>query len=94
MAELSKDGAMTDQHTDNVPDNNDPLRADRTARQDEGIFERLEENPEDPDAQLDAALEASMDGSDPVSISQPARAAEPAPTDGQHGEEAEVRSNA
>ena len=66
----------------------------QTAMQDPKISERLEENPEDADAQLDAALDASMDGSDPISISQPARAAEPAPTDGQNGEDPEVRSNA
>ncbi len=79
-----------------------PVRTDRapacpegqTAMQDAALVERLEDNPEDPDAQLDAALDASMDGSDPISIAQPARAAEPAPTDGQHGEEPEVRSNA
>ncbi len=90
---------MTDNHSpaanDPAPEAQDgPLAADRTAPQDERIVERLEENPEDPDAQLDAALEASMDGSDPVSIAQPARSAEPAPTDGQHGEDPEVRSNA
>lgn len=90
---------MTDHHpdpaNDQAPEARDaPLAADRTAPQDERILERLEENPEDPDAQLDAALEASMDGSDPVSIAQPARSAEPAPTDGQHGEDPEVRSNA
>jgi hypothetical protein len=80
----------------------DPLSTDlnpahpegQTAMQDEAILQRLADNPEDADAQLDAALDASMDGSDPISISQPARAAEPAPTDGQHGEEPEVRSNA
>lgn len=72
-----------------------PAQADgQTAMQDPAIMARLEENPEDVDAQLDAALDASMDGSDPVSLSQPGRAAEPAPVDGRHGEEPEVRSNA
>jgi len=80
---------------DQVPEaQHGPLASDRAAPHDERILERLEENPEDPDAQLDAALEASMDGSDPVSIAQPARSAEPAPTDGQHGDDPEVRSNA
>jgi len=80
---------MTD-HLPRAPDG--AQAADRAVPQDEQIIERLEENPEDPDAQLDAALEASMDGSDPISIAQPGRSAEPAPTDGQHGAEPEVRS--
>jgi hypothetical protein len=71
----------------------DAQAADRAVPQDEQIIERLEENPEDPDAQLDAALEASMDGSDPVSIVQPGRSAEPAPTDGQHGADSGVGSS-
>lgn len=83
---------MTD-HLPPTPDDRDGTHgAEKAAPQDERIVERLEENPEDPDAQLDAALEASMDGSDPISIAQPARTAEPAPTDGQHGEEPEGRS--
>jgi hypothetical protein len=82
---------MTD-YLPQTPINKDgALDADRAVPQDEQIIGRLEENPADPDAQLDAALEASMDGSDPISIAQPARAAEPAPTDGQHGAEAERR---
>jgi hypothetical protein len=85
---------MTDTKPLESTDQNPAHPERQTAMQDERIVERLEENPEDADAQLDAALDASMDGSDPISISQPARAAEPAPTDGQHGEEAEVRSNA
>jgi hypothetical protein len=80
--------------TPTPPDRNPAQAEGQNAMQDQRIVERLEECPEDPDAQLDAALDASMDGSDPISISQPARAAEPAPTDGQHGEEPEVRSNA
>jgi hypothetical protein len=85
---------MTDTKPLASTDQNPAHPEGQTAMQDERIVERLEECPEDPDAQLDAALDASMDGSDPISISQPARAAEPAPTDGQHGEKPEVRSNA
>lgn len=88
---------MTDTITTAKPastDQNPAHPEGQNAMQDEKIVRRLEENPEDADAQLDAALDASMDGSDPVSIAQPARAAEPAPVDGQHGEEPEMRSNA
>ena len=84
-------------HTPDTPDTpaRNPAYAEgQTAMQDPAIMARLEENPEDIDAQLDAALDASMDGSDPISLSQPARAQEPAPVAGQHGEEPEVRSNA
>jgi len=77
-----------------MTDHDDADPAEQHAMQDHRIIERLQECPEDPDAQLDAALDGSMDASDPISIAQPARAAEPAPVDGQHGEEAEVRSNA
>jgi hypothetical protein len=84
-----------DTRTKSVSTDQNPAHPEgQTALQDESIVQRLKENPEDADAQLDAALDASMDGSDPISIAQPARAAEPAPTDGQHGEEPEVRSNA
>lgn len=86
---------MTDTTTTPMPasTNQNPSHPDgQTAMQDEQIVRRLEENPEDADAQLDAALDASMDGSDPISIAQPARKAEPAPVDGQHGEGPEVRS--
>jgi hypothetical protein len=85
---------VTDAQTRMPTDLNPAHPEGQTALQDEALVERLEANPEDPDAQLDAALDASMDGSDPISIAQPARTAEPAPTDGQHGEEPEVRSNA
>jgi hypothetical protein len=87
---------MTDTITTPKPASTDqnPAHPERqTAMQDEKIVQRLAENPEDADAQLDAALDASMDGSDPISIAQPARAAEPAPVDGQHGEESEVGHN-
>lgn len=86
---------MTDTEFNPISTEQNPAHPERqVAMQDEAIVQRLEENPEDADAQLDAALDASMDGSDPISISQPARSAEPAPTDGQHGEEPEIRGNA
>lgn len=77
---------MTDAIVKLVSTDKNPAHAEgQTAMQDETIVQRLEENPQDADAQLDAALDASMDGSDPISIAQPARRAEPAPTEGQHG---------
>jgi hypothetical protein len=88
---------MTDTKTTKKPSSTDQKPAHpegQTAMQDENIVQRLAANPADADAQLDAALDASMDGSDPISIAQPARAAEPATSDGQHGEESEVGHNA
>ena len=77
---------MTDAIVKLVSTDQNPAHAEgQTAMQDETIVRRLAENPQDADAQLDAALDASMDGSDPISIAQPARSAEPAPTQEQHG---------
>lgn len=83
---------MTDHLPQTATEQGSPPETERAVPQDEQFMERLVANPEDPDAQLDAALEASMDGSDPISIAQPGRSAEPAPIDGQHGEEPEGRS--
>lgn len=52
------------------------------AGQDESIARRLQKNPENVDAQLDNGLDETMDGSDPVSISQPGTSTEPAPSSG------------
>jgi hypothetical protein len=52
------------------------------AGQDESITRRLQKNPENVDAQLDNGLDETMDGSDPVSISQPGVSSEPAPSSG------------
>jgi hypothetical protein len=52
------------------------------AGQDESIARRLQKNPENADAQLDNGLDETMDGSDPVSISQPGGSSEPAPSSG------------
>lgn len=60
------------------------------AMQDEDIVQRLEDNPEDPDAQLDAGLDQSMDGSDPVATVQPGDTGEPLPSSG-YDEEAEEK---
>jgi hypothetical protein len=51
------------------------------AGQDKSIAKRLEKNPGSKQAQLDNALDESMDASDPPSTTQPARN-EPAPSSG------------
>ena len=52
------------------------------AGQDKSIAKRLEKNPDSVDARLDNGLDETMDGSDPVSISQPGASTEPAPSSG------------
>lgn len=52
------------------------------AMQDEGINQRLEDDPEDSDARLDAGLDQSMDASDPPSSTQPVHSNDPAPSSG------------
>jgi len=52
------------------------------AGQDKSITRRLEKNPDSDQAQLDNALDESMDASDPPSNTQPARSSEPAPSSG------------
>ena len=59
------------------------------AGQDKSIARRLEKNPESPDAQLDNALDESMDASDPPATTQGAHN-EPAPSSG-YDEEAEAQ---
>lgn len=44
---------------------------DQNAMQDEDIVRRLEEQPANVDAQLDAGLDQSMDASDPPAALQP-----------------------
>jgi hypothetical protein len=51
------------------------------AGQDKSIGRRLEKNPSSKEAQLDNALDESMDASDPPSTTQPAHN-EPAPSSG------------
>ncbi|MBI0474055.1 hypothetical protein D9601_01570 [Sphingomonas sp. MA1305] len=60
------------------------------AGQDRSISERLERNPENPDARLDNALDESMDASDPPASTQPVHNNGPAPSSG-YDEEAEKR---
>lgn len=57
------------------------------AGQDKSITKRLQKNPDSVDARLDNGLDETMDGSDPVAISEP-DGSEPAPSSG-YDEEAE-----
>ena len=65
-------------------------RSSRDAGQDESINERLKRNPESQDARLDAALDESMDASDPPASTQPVHRHNPAPSSG-YDAEAEKR---
>ena len=66
------------------------LRGDprQDAGQDKSITKRLQKNPDSVDARLDNGLDETMDGSDPVAISEPNGASGPAPSSG-YDEEAE-----
>ena len=57
------------------------------AGQDASIAERLERNPESKEARLDAALDESMDASDPPSSTQPVHSHEPPESSGYDAEE-------
>jgi len=60
------------------------------AGQDESITRRLEKNPESQEAQLDNALDESMDASDPPAATQPVHPQEPPASSG-YDAEAEAR---
>lgn len=62
------------------------------AGRDESIAERLDKDPKNKDAQLDAGLDESMDASDPPSSTQPG-SGEPAKSSG-YDEEAERQRDA
>ena len=67
---------------------------EQRAMQDENIVERLENDPDDVDAQLDAGLDQSMDASDPPSSVQPGDTGEPLPSSGfDEAAEAALRSH-
>ncbi|MET4896498.1 hypothetical protein RN629_04890 [Sphingomonadaceae bacterium jetA1] len=51
------------------------------ANRDETMADKLEEDPDSVEAQLDESLDESMDASDPPSMTQPGRD-EPAPSSG------------
>jgi hypothetical protein len=52
------------------------------AGQDKSIAKRLQKNPDSVDARLDNGLDETMDGSDPVAISEPSDSGEPRPSSG------------
>jgi hypothetical protein len=78
---VAPDGEDTDRH-----DGRGDPRQD--AGQDKSIAKRLQKNPDSVDARLDNGLDETMDGSDPVAISEPNSSGEPAPSSG-YDEEAE-----
>lgn len=57
------------------------------AGQDKSIAKRLQKNPDSVDARLDNGLDETMDGSDPVAISEPGDSGEPSPSSGYDEEE-------
>jgi len=70
------------------PEENEAIHHPRQeAGQDESIAERLERNPESKEARLDAALDESMDASDPPSSTQPVHSHEPPESSGYDAEE-------
>lgn len=70
------------------PEENQAIHHPRQeAGQDASIAERLERNPESKEARLDAALDESMDASDPPSSTQPVHSHEPPESSGYDVEE-------
>jgi hypothetical protein len=70
------------------PEKDGPIHDPRqNAGQDESIAKRLEKDPEDEDARLDAALDESMDASDPPASTQPVHNSAPAESSGFDAEE-------
>lgn len=69
-----------------APDAPNAGNQERDPRQDAGqdasIQRRLERDPENPQAQLDNALDESMDASDPPATTQPGHNLDPAPSSG------------
>jgi hypothetical protein len=68
--------------------------AQQDAGQDADIVQRLEDDPQDSDAQLDRGLDESMDASDPPSSTQPMQNDDPPASSGYNAEEERLRSNA
>ena len=61
------------------------------AGQDKSITKRLQKNPDSVDARLDNGLDETMDGSDPVAISEPNGGSEPVPSSGYDADEEAAR---
>ena len=77
------------------PDDKPATDPRQEAMQDKDLLERLEANPEDPDARLDAGLDQSMDASDPPASTQPVHNHEPVASSGYDpAAEERLRSNA
>ncbi|MGH6615055.1 hypothetical protein [Sphingomonas sp.] len=75
--------APPDPKSESDPRENDQIHHPRqNAGQDESIMKRLEKDPENEDARLDAALDESMDASDPPASTQPVHNVAPAESSG------------
>ena len=72
-----------------APDAPDAGNQGRDPRQDAGqdksITKRLQKNPDSVDARLDNGLDETMDGSDPVAISEPGSRGDFVPSSGYDG---------
>lgn len=79
MSVAPDDGSATDESGTGAGGSRDPRQ---DAGQDKSIAKRLQKNPDSVDAQLDNGLDETMDGSDPVSISNPSDGGEPSPSSG------------
>ena len=82
MDRSASEGMAVAPEADGINDEGTPAHDPRQdAGQDKSIAKRLEKNPGSKEAQLDNALDESMDASDPPSTTQPAQN-EPAPSSG------------
>lgn len=63
------------------------------AGQDRSIEKRLRKNPGSLEAQLDSGLDETMDASDPVSVIQPGKSSDPAPSSGYDADAEKKRQN-
>lgn len=91
------DGPIDDKALDSLsvaPDKESATDDRQNSGQDKSITKRLQKHPDSLDAQLDNALDESMDASDPPSNTQPGVGAEPAPSSGFDADKEQKRSNA
>ncbi|MEO9131548.1 MAG: hypothetical protein ABI240_10100 [Sphingomonas sp.] len=85
---IDQKAADSQSTTPGDPEENKAIHHPRQeAGQDASIAERLERKPESKEARLDAALDESMDASDPPSSTQPVHNHEPPASSGYDAEE-------
>jgi hypothetical protein len=102
MAENNMDPAAIDSLSvaPGSPNEGDAPNAGNSARdprqdagRDESIDRRLQRDPESAEAKLDAGLDESMDASDPIAATQPAKSTEPPASSGYDPEAESARRN-